>query len=276
MILLLIGILLFDAWLDGSINDSVTDKAVKGSLLFMLMVLLIFPAVFELTALARRSGITIFKSLAIPACILAGGYWYVAQFKFIHIEPHIYVFAVSAFTLAATFIYQAKRFGNNKVFTNCGGNCFCVLYIGFFSAFFIGIRVDFGLWPLMMFIFTVKSADIGAYFVGSKLGKHKFSPIISPNKTWEGMAGAVLASTIIAMAFAKGFDIMCWPAAVLFGVVFAFAGQLGDLAESMLKRDAQAKDSDDVVPGFGGVLDIIDSPLATAFLAYLFFMMVKT
>src|SRR3989339_2140325 len=124
MILLLVGIMLFDGWLDGSISESVPDKAVKGTFLFVLMALLMFPAVFELAALAGRSGITIFKSIAIPVCILTGGDWYIAQF--IHLAPHIYIFAVLSFGLASVFVFQARRFGNNKVFANCGGNCLCI------------------------------------------------------------------------------------------------------------------------------------------------------
>jgi phosphatidate cytidylyltransferase len=123
-----------------------------------------------------------------------------------------------------------------------------------------------------MFVFVVKSADIGAYTVGMLFGKHKFSPKISPGKTWEGMAGAVVLAVIVAFFFAAVFDIMVWPLAVVFGFCFAFIGQIGDLVESMIKRDARQKDSADNVPGFGGILDVIDSPLIAAPFAYLFFM----
>ncbi|MCX5635992.1 MAG: phosphatidate cytidylyltransferase, partial [Planctomycetota bacterium] len=137
------------------------------------------------------------------------------------------------------------------------------------------IRIKFGLWAILMFIFVVKCADIGAYTIGSVFGKHKFSPKISPGKTWEGMAGAVLFATIVAILFAVVFGIMkVWQAAI-FGLFFAFIGQFGDLAESMIKRDAAQKDSSDSVPGFGGVLDVIDSPLAAAPFAYLFFIIIR-
>jgi phosphatidate cytidylyltransferase len=122
-----------------------------------------------------------------------------------------------------------------------------------------------------MFIFTIKSSDIGAYTLGRLFGRHKFSPKISPSKTWEGIAGAVIFAAIVAVIFSKCCGIMSWWSAVIFGAVFAVLGQLGDLAESMIKRDAEQKDSANSVPGFGGILDIIDSPLATAPLAYLFF-----
>ena len=122
-----------------------------------------------------------------------------------------------------------------------------------------------------MYVFVVKSADIGAYSIGTLFGKRKFSPKISPGKTWEGMVGAVVSGVIVAIGFALICDIMPWWPAAIFGLGFAFIGQMGDLAESMMKRDAEQKDSANKVPGFGGVLDIVDSPLAAAPFAYLFF-----
>jgi len=118
---------------------------------------------------------------------------------------------------------------------------------------------------------VIKSSDIGAWFIGRTFGKHKFSPKISPGKTWEGMGGAVGGAILAALLFALSCDIMWWPAALVFGAFFAFIGQMGDLAESMMKRDAEQKDSACKVPGFGGILDIIDSPLIAAPFAYLFF-----
>jgi phosphatidate cytidylyltransferase len=85
------------------------------------------------------------------------------------------------------------------------------------------------------------------------------------------MAGAILFATIAAVLFAVISGIMSWLAAVVFAVAFAFIGQLGDLAESLIKRDAELKDASSSVPGFGGLLDVIDSPLLAAPFAYLFF-----
>ena len=171
------------------------------------------------------------------------------------------------------FIIQYTRCGTTGVIANCGAGCFSIIYLGLLSAFVLGVRIDFGPGPLLMSIFVIKSADIGAYTAGTLFGRHKFSPKISPGKTWEGMGGAVIIASIVAVLFARGFGIMGWQLAVIFGVCFAFIGQLGDLAESMVKRDTEQKDSSNNVPGFGGILDVIDSQLIAAPFAYLFFML---
>jgi phosphatidate cytidylyltransferase len=174
-------------------------------------------------------------------------------------------------TLLSLLLFQNLRYGTSGILANCGVNYFSILYLGLLSSFSVAIRLEFGPWHLLMFIFVVKSADIGAYAIGTLFGKHKFSPKISPGKTWEGMVGAIAGSVIVAIGFANSCDIMVRWSAIVFGVCFAFIGQIGDLIESMMKRDAETKDSSNKVPGFGGILDIIDSPIVAAPFAYLFF-----
>jgi phosphatidate cytidylyltransferase len=171
----------------------------------------------------------------------------------------------------ACFLYQHLRYGIPGVLANCSAACFSILYLGLLGAFVPAVCTDFGPRQLLMLIFVVKCSDIGAYTFGSLFGKHKFSPVISPKKTWEGMFGAVIAAVLVAVAFAVFCDIMAWWLGAIFGVAFAFLGQLGDLAESMLKRDAEKKDASNNVPGFGGILDVVDSILVTAPFGYLFF-----
>jgi phosphatidate cytidylyltransferase len=271
MTLVFTAVVVFDGWLDGSVTISAADdKSVQGTILCILVILLIIPAQFELSRLAAVKNLKIFLPVAITASILFAANRYLQQL--VEFPPETYLSLLSAFVLMALFLYQYKRHGTSAVIANCGANYFSILYLGLLSSFCIAIRIEFGLWPLLMFVFVVKCADIGAYTFGTILGKHKFSPKISPGKTWEGMGGAVGAAIIVAVGFALICDIMVWWPAIIFGVVFAFIGQMGDLAESMIKRDAEQKDSANKVPGFGGVLDIIDSPLLAAPLAYLFFM----
>jgi phosphatidate cytidylyltransferase len=264
------AIVIFDGWLDGTLTASAADKPVQGTILCILIALLVIPAQLELSKLAAAKNLKIFSPITIIASILFATSWYWPQF--LQIESRICLYFIPAFVLMVLLLYQYIRYGTSEVLANCGASYFSIIYLGLLGAFVLAVRIDFGPWALLMFVFVVKSADIGAYSFGSLFGKHKFSPEISPGKSWEGMAGAVATATIVAILFAISCDIMVWWLAVIFGSCFAFIGQMGDLAESMIKRDAKQKDSASMVPGFGGILDILDSPLLAAPFAYLFFM----
>jgi phosphatidate cytidylyltransferase len=270
MTALFAGIVVFDGWLDGSLTAGAADKSIQATVFYILVAIMVSLAQLELSKLAAARNLRIFTPVSIILSILFAGTWYWLQL--VKIRPMIYISILSAFTLAALFLYQYLRYGTSGVIANCGANYLSIIYIGLFCGFVLGIRIEFGLWALLMFVFVIKSADIGAYTAGSLFGKHKFSPKISPGKTWEGMAGAVGGAIIVSLLFAITCDIMGILSAVIFGFCFAFVGQAGDLVESMMKRDAEQKDSSNNVPGFGGILDIMDSAMFAAPFAYLFFM----
>jgi len=127
-----------------------------------------------------------------------------------------------------------------------------------------------------MVLLCVKFTDIGAYFGGRALGRHKLIPWLSPGKTWEGLFFGLLTAAAVGALLARwmdlrrGYELPWWKGAI-FGGVIGGIGQLGDLLESLMKRDAEVKDSGSLIPGFGGVLDVIDSPLLAAPFAYLLF-----
>lgn len=267
-----IAIVVLDSWVAGSLTTSaINDTPVQGTVLFLLIAILAVPTHLEFSKLAAAKNLKVFPAVSIIASILLAGTWYWPQI--ISIPPEICIFLVLTFALLGLFLLQYLRYGTEGVLANCGINCLCIIYLGLLSGFFLAIRIDFGVWILLMFVFVVKCSDIGAYAIGKALGKHKFSPKVSPAKTWEGMFAAIVSAMIVAFAFATGFDIMAWWLALIFGCYCAVLAQIGDLVESMMKRDAQLKDSANNVPGFGGVLDIIDSPLLVAPFAYLFFML---
>lgn len=151
-------------------------------------------------------------------------------------------------------------------------------YVGVLASFTVRLGVQWGTWVLLMVLTVVKGADAGAYFVGSALGRHKLAPRLSPAKSWEGLAGAIATGMAISVAFASVPRIMrgweLWEAAT-FGASLALAGVLGDLVESLLKRDVQVKDASDWVPNFGGVLDVVDSPLVAGPVACLLLTLFK-
>ena len=117
---------------------------------------------------------------------------------------------------------------------------------------------------LLIALLVIWAADSGAYFAGRKFGKHKLSPRISPNKTIEGLVGGMVASLVIALAAAPfaGATVAQLPFVALVVVVTVLFSVVGDLFESLLKRHVGAKDSGDLIPGHGGILDRIDSVLA--------------
>lgn len=127
---------------------------------------------------------------------------------------------------------------------------------------------------LLYFVLITKFSDTGAYAVGSLIGRHKMIPRISPGKTWEGFAGAILLSTCASLAFCyflgRHMKGMNWMHAVILGVVLSLCAVVGDLIESLFKREAGVKDSGRFFPGIGGILDLLDSILFNAPIMYLY------
>lgn len=145
------------------------------------------------------------------------------------------------------------------------------MYIGVLLLAVVAIRFlesPGGLAALIVFLAVCKLSDVGAYFTGRFLGRHKMTPRLSPGKTWEGLAGGFLLS--LAASLGLGMPLAGFSAlqAIVFGLVVAGASVMGDLAESLLKRSCGQKDSGQMVPEFGGVLDIVDSILVSAPFAY--------
>jgi phosphatidate cytidylyltransferase len=133
---------------------------------------------------------------------------------------------------------------------------------------------------LIYFLAVTKFSDTGAYLTGSLFGKHPLSPRISPGKTWEGFAGALAFSTAASLGLAAlagpRLTGMNWGHAAVLGLLLGAAAALGDLIESLFKREAGVKDSGQFFPGIGGILDVLDSPLFNAPLMYLYLRHVLT
>jgi len=145
-----------------------------------------------------------------------------------------------------------------------------IIFFPFASAGLMGE----GKYFLLYFILVTKFSDMGAYAVGSLIGRHKMIPRISPGKTWEGFAGAIVVSTGASLAFvhifgAHMFGMNTLHAAVL-GILLSVTAVIGDLIESLFKREAGVKDSGHLFPGIGGILDLLDSLLFNAPIMYLY------
>ncbi len=128
------------------------------------------------------------------------------------------------------------------------------------------IRNEYSIYSILFLFVLIWGADIGAYFVGKKWGKNKLVPLVSPGKTWQGVIGALIVTIIIALGASaiSNLTYSVWPIAILLAISTVLFSILGDLFESMLKRNVGLKDSGRLLPGHGGVLDRIDSLTAAA------------
>ncbi len=174
-------------------------------------------------------------------------------------------------TIVIIFIRQFMRENTFEALSGLATTLFGLAYIAGLLSYFFYIRTinERGEWLLLFLILVTKMGDAGAYFAGNLIGRHALVPRISPRKTWEGFIGGLAASGITAV-LAQGLlgsPIAPWRVLAL-GLVLGLFGQLGDLAESLIKRDCQVSDTSGLLPGLGGVLDVIDSLLFTAPLFY--------
>ncbi len=174
--------------------------------------------------------------------------------------------------LMVIFVVQSIQFVKpGRTLVTIAGTVLVIAYVGLLGSFVLQMRwfegPYHGLVPLIMLFSTAKGADTGAYFVGRIAGRQKLWPSLSPNKTVEGALGGMLFAVLFALLVTGvAGDLLHLPALSLlesvgFGVLVGLAAQLGDLMESMIKRDSERKDASSAVPGFGGVLDILDSLL---------------
>lgn len=131
----------------------------------------------------------------------------------------------------------------------------------------VAIR-SFSPWYLVMMLLVTSAADIGAYFTGRAIGRHKLAPQVSPGKTWEGVAGGIALVTLVAAVAARWLPVATGPF-ILLCICVALLSVVGDLSESLFKRQAGIKDSGSLFPGHGGVLDRVDSLTAAAPLFWL-------
>jgi phosphatidate cytidylyltransferase len=147
---------------------------------------------------------------------------------------------------------------------------FCLLYLPFLASFVsLLLAADDGVERVLTFIFVTIASDIGGFAAGVVLGRHPMAPVISPKKTWEGFAGSVVACLAVAVGCLVWIIDDDWWIGLVLGAVAVVAATLGDLAESMIKRDLGIKDMSNLLPGHGGIMDRLDSLLPTVVVAYL-------
>ena len=198
-------------------------------------------------------------------------------------------------SVIAILIRQFPQKHNEKPLETIACTLLGIFYVPLLFSFLALLAFGWGLGTLMdpigptgqklllYLVVVTKITDVGAFFTGSLIGKHKLVPHLSPGKTWEGVVGGITFATIASIGiyfalggeFGSGIHMRLYDAIVL-GVFLGVVGVVGDLAESLLKRGAGAKDSGGFIPGMSGLLDVMDSLLFTAPLLYIYTRLVLT
>ena len=228
-------------------------------------VVFIIAGLYEYFLMLEKKGIKIYKyfgigmGAVIPLSIM---------FRFEPTKSWELLFIVLA--LFFILLMQFKRRDSSGVIVDISTTLFGILYVSWFFSFIIKIRyLAGGFGFLVALLLMIKLGDIGAYLIGSRWGKRPLMPHISPKKTVEGSLGGLLFSVLGAL-ISKPFLPFDYGQLFLVALGLGVLGQLGDLSESLLKRDCQIKDSGSIFPGMGGVLDQIDSLLFTAPVFYFY------
>lgn len=182
--------------------------------------------------------------------------------------------AVLTATVFTAMIYHLIAFerGRNQAATDFAITIAGLLYLGWIGSYLVKLRtLPDGVWWFFLILPTAWFADTGAYFIGKNFGQHKLSPRLSPKKTWEGYWGGVVFATLSGILFAwlwrSHIEISLLNGALI-GLVMGLLTTFGDLGESMIKRQANIKDSSHIFPGHGGVFDRIDTWLWASALGY--------
>jgi phosphatidate cytidylyltransferase len=225
----------------------------------LVITVFIIAGLYEFFSMLEKKGVSIYKYFGIgmgsviPLSIL---------FKFELTKSWELLFVVLA--LLFLILMQFRRRQNSGAIVDISTTIFGIIYVSWFLSFLIKIRYlagGIGLFTAVLLI--TKLGDIGAYLVGSRFGSRPLIPRISPKKSIEGATGGLIFSFLGALA-SKPFVGLSTLNLIFIGVFLGILGQLGDLSESLMKRDCQIKDSGSLIPGIGGVLDLVDSLLFTA------------
>lgn len=272
VLIVLMGVLL---WLDWRLEQS----SLRGLPLAAVVMLLVSAGYLELSRLAEVTGVSISRFSGMVCTIMVGTlpFWRQAPVGGAHWASLTQV--VLAVVVLVLFAEQMIRYGTAGAIKRIGVSLLAVCYLGVCGAVVLDIRMQFGVKAFVLFLLAVKAADIGAYFTGSAFGRHKMARRISPGKSWEGLAGGLVFSAAVAVGFVVAADRLLGGdnlagriglvGAACFAVVVGLFGQIADLCESTIKRDAGIKDAGTSAGPFGGVMDVIDSPLLAAPVAYI-------
>ncbi|MDP7069918.1 MAG: phosphatidate cytidylyltransferase [Phycisphaerales bacterium] len=264
---LLIAALVAVVWLDQLLDPTSMDADAwpRGVGLLALCLFVVGFAGAELAAIARHAG-----RRTSPVLVILGAQ---ATLLATWLGGPAWTLVALAATWFASICTSARGRQTEGVPAEAAATTTMVLYLGGLLSFYLLLRQDVSAWWIAAVVLITKSCDIGAYFTGSLIGRHKLIPWLSPGKTVEGLAGGIVTAILVSMLASwalreTGHLVVSMPWAVLLGGSLAVAGQAGDLCMSLVKRDAGVKDSAAILPGMGGIMDVLDSPLLAAPVAW--------
>jgi phosphatidate cytidylyltransferase len=242
----------------------IIGTAVAGpTAFFFLAAIVVLLAQFELLDALRKAG----RRPVLPLA-LAGG---AAMLVVAYYEKPRLLAAVLAATLVGAFVLAMRPGRGPEPMTDVAWTLLSVAWItGGGAAAVMLLRLDDGLSLLISFVLITALDDIGAFFVGTRFGKHKLAPSISPAKSWEGFAGGMVTTLAGGAAFGSVVDALGVENGLALGVIAGFLAPVGDLVESMAKRELGIKDSSGLLPGHGGFFDRLDAIIFCAPAAFLY------
>ncbi|MEL6329325.1 MAG: phosphatidate cytidylyltransferase [Planctomycetota bacterium] len=279
---ILIALLLGGAWLDAHLDGLATpaflsglvrgDTLPPGIVVLPVLALLGWVASGELAVILR--GTSVQASGMLMRCAALAGLLSVSLGLGLGAadEGAALVATAAALVMAGSMLWSSRDGDPSGAAASAGGALLGFVYLGVLPGFLVLVRADQGMWVLAWLLIVTKSSDIGAFAAGKSLGRRKLIPWLSPGKTWEGLGGGIALAALLGAALAPlaaalgggfpdpgGLGVALTGAIV--GALLAVLGQAGDLSASLLKRDAAIKDAGRSMPGFGGVIDVIDSLL---------------
>ncbi|CAN5381612.1 hypothetical protein BH11ACT3_BH11ACT3_15940 [soil metagenome] len=182
---------------------------------------------------------------------------------------------VSIYRTVEWLVRPSRRAGSRAFWLDIGAGAFVQVYVTFMAGFYLALTgsEDGQFWTLASLIIVV-ATDVGAYAAGLAFGKHKMAPKISPGKTWEGLAGALIVAIVSGVLLGTLMLGIPWWVGAAMGLLLGLVGTAGDLTESLIKRDLGVKDISTWLPGHGGFFDRLDSILPSAAVAYAIYLIV--
>ncbi len=233
--------------------------------------LLILAGLYEFFYMVEKKGVRLFK----PLGLFIGAFIPITIYCRFSIQEG-WQFSFIVIALFTLFLLELTKKDTHQAILSISATVFGVIYISWCFSFIIRIRqMPEGAMLTAFLILVTKSSDVGAYLWGKKFGKTSLIRRISPNKSLEGAVGGFFTSLCVGIACSFFVESLQFLEKFFLIVILAFISQLGDIFESLLKRDCKVKDSGKILPGMGGILDVIDSLIFTAPTFYLYLTLMK-